>query len=159
MANDATRRRKATGRAAATFLGIPHYVFNSPEFGELDGWALKLLVEIAGGYNGNNNGNLSCAWSVLRERGWRSTGTLWKSLRRLLVNGWIITTRHGSRNRCALYAVTWWPVDECPGKGLEIAATKSPANAWQRSKNKNAARNAESMRPLCEVQTQKTGEK
>lgn len=150
MANEATRRRRLTGRSTATFVGIPHYVFNSPEFGDLDGWSLKLLIELAGKYNGNNNGNLSCAWSDLKARGWRSTGTLWKALRRLRNGGWAVTTRHGSRNRCALYAVTWWPIDECPGKGLEVKATKTASNTWQ--KNKNVARNAESSCPLYEVQ-------
>ena len=159
MANEATRRRKLTGRATATFLGIPHYVFNSAEFGDLDGWSLKLLIEIAGGYNGSNNGNLSAAYSVLKDRGWRSTGTLWKSLRRLLEAHWIVTARHGSRNRCALYAITWQPIDECPGKGLEIPATKTASNAWQRTKNKNAARNVNRMCPQYESQLPKSGQK
>lgn len=157
MANEATRRRRLTGRASTTFVGIPHYVFNSVEFGQLDGWSLKLLVELAGDYNGGNNGNLSCAWSDLKARGWRSTGTLWKALKRLLSAGWIITTRHGARNRCALYAVTWWAIDECPGKSLEVRPTKSASNAWQ--KNKNVARNAESSCPQYEVQTRKLAKK
>lgn len=138
MANDQTRRRKATGRSAATYLGIPHYVFRSNEFGQLSAWELKLLVEVAGKYTGFNNGDLSCAYSQLKDRGWNSTGTLWKALRGLLEAGWLITTRAGSRNRCALYAVTWWPVDPCEGKYLEVAPTKSPSNLWQQ--NKNAAR-------------------
>ena len=138
MANESTRRRKVTGRSAATYLGIPHYVFRSKEFGDLSGWQLKLLVEVAGKYTGFNNGDLSCAYSQLKLRGWRSTGTLWEALRGLLEAGWLATTRTGSRNRCALYAVTWWPIDECEGKFTEVAATKSPSNLWQQ--NKNAAR-------------------
>lgn len=138
MANEATRRRKATGRSAATYLGIPHYVFRSQEFGQLSGWELKLLVELAGKYTGYNNGDLSCAFSDLSQRGWGSTGTLWKALRGLLSAGWITRTRHGGRNRCALYAVTWLAIDPCEGKQLEVAAEKSPSNLWQQ--NKNAAR-------------------
>jgi hypothetical protein len=140
MANDTTRRRKAKGRSAATYLGIPHYVFRSEEFGRLDGWAVKLLIELAGQYNSANNGNLSCAFSQLKDRGWGSTGTLWKALRRLLTNGWIVTTRHGGRHRCALYAVTWWPIDECAGKGLEVGPEKSPSNRWQKTKSLPAIR-------------------
>lgn len=138
MANESSRRRKATGRSAATYLGIPHYVFRSNEFGQLTAWQLKLLVEIAGKYTGHNNGDLSCAYSQLKLRGWNSTGTLWTALRGLLEGGWLEITRHGSRNRCALYAVTWWPVDACEGKQLEIPPTKSASNLWQQ--NKNAAR-------------------
>jgi hypothetical protein len=152
MANDQSRRRKATGRSAATFLGIPHYVFRSQEFGKLGAWELKLLIEIAGKYSGFNNGDLSCAYSELRDRGWNSTGTLWKALRGLLELGWLVTTRHGSRNRCALYAVTWWPVDPCEGKQLEVSATKSASNLWQQEKNRaryvnERARYAESKQP------------
>jgi hypothetical protein len=138
MGNEQTRRRKVTGRGAATYLGIPHYVIRSEEFGHLSGWQLKLLIELAGKYTGHNNGDLSCAFSQLQHRGWRSTGTLWGALSGLLAAGWIMCTRHGGRHRCALYAVTWWPVDRCEGKGLEVPATQSASNAWQ--KNKNAAR-------------------
>ena len=93
MANETTRRRKATGRSAATYLGIPHYVFRSKEFGQLTAWEPKLLVEVAGKYNSYNNGNLSCAFSSLKDRGWNSTGTLWKALRGLLEAGWLVTAR------------------------------------------------------------------
>lgn len=139
MGNDIRRRRKVTGRGAATFLGIPHYVFRSEEFGQLGAWELKLLIELAGHYNGFNNGDLSAAMSVLRERGWNSTGTLSKAIRKLRNAGWIITTRHGHRGgQCALFAVSWWPIDHCEGKRLEIAAEKTPRNTWQ--KNKTASR-------------------
>jgi hypothetical protein len=140
MANETTRRRKAKGRAPARYVGIPEYVYKSEEFGRLDGWSLKLLVELAGAYNGFNNGNLSCAYSQLKDRGWRSTGTLWSALRRLLSAGWLITTRHGGRHRCALYAITWLPIDECEGKGLEVAPQKSASNAWQKTKKLPAIR-------------------
>lgn len=140
MAKEETQRRKVKGRSAPTYLGIPHYVFRSDEFGQLDGWALKLLIELAGKYTGFNNGDLSCAFSQLKLRGWRSNGTLWTALRRLLRDGWIVTTRHGSRNRCALYAVTWWPVDACEGKGLEVKPQNVASNAWQKTKSVAAMR-------------------
>lgn len=157
MAREDTRRRKAKGRGAATFLGIPHYVFRSDEFGQLDGWALKLLVELAGAYNGFNNGDLSCAWSVLKDRGWRSKGTLWDALRRLLEGGWVVVARHGNRNRCALYAITWWPVDACEGKALEIRPTTAASNLWQQTKRVPAmCTNVPAMRT---TEGQKGGEK
>ncbi|WP_156962825.1 hypothetical protein [Aerolutibacter daejeonensis] len=140
MANDTTRRRKTTGRSAATYLGVPHYVFRSAEFGELDGWELKLLIELAGKYTGFNNGDLSCAFSQLKHRGWRSSGTRQKALNGLLARSWIIATRTGSRNRCALYAVTWWPIDPCEGKGLEVRATATASNSWQKTKSVVAMR-------------------
>ena len=140
MSNEATRRRKAKGRSAARYVGIPDYVFRSEEFGRLNGWDLKLLVELAGSFNGYNNGNLSCAYSVLKERGWRSNGTLTDSRRRLIEAGWIVTTRHGGRHRCALFALTWLPIDPCEGKGLELPAEKTPSNRWQKTKRVAAIR-------------------
>jgi hypothetical protein len=136
MASDNKRRLRQTGRSSTQrYVGIPKYVWDSEEFASLDGWCVKLLVEIAGAYNGHNNGDLSCAWSVLRKRGWRSTGTLCKALDHLRATNWIVTTRHGNRSRCALYALTWAAIDDCPGKGLEVAPTRTASNAWQKSKS------------------------
>ncbi len=140
MAHPATRRRKQTGRSSATYLGIPHHVFRSAEFGELSGWEVKLLVEVAGLYNGYNNGDLSCTWSRLKSRGWRSNGTFREALKALLGKGWFICTRHGGRNRCALYAVSWWPIDACEDKGLEVRPEKSASNRWQKTKSLGAIR-------------------
>jgi hypothetical protein len=132
MANDSRRRRRQQGRRTDhSYLGIPHYIVRSPEFGALEPWPLKLLLELAGNYNGKNNGDLSAAYSTLAKRGWRSPGTLSDALRRLLALGWIIRTRHGGRNRCALYAVSWWPIDACEGKWLEVRAESVPRHSWK----------------------------
>ncbi|MEQ1511174.1 MAG: hypothetical protein ABL934_00675 [Lysobacteraceae bacterium] len=130
MASLEIKRRKLTGRASASHLGIPHYVLNSPQFGALNGWEIKLLVEVAGQYHGFNNGNLSCTWSQLASRGWRSNGTLRKSLKTLLEKEWLICTRHGGRNLCSLYAVSWWAINACEGKRLEVRPEKAPSNRW-----------------------------
>jgi hypothetical protein len=134
MASAAKRRSRTRGRSEGTHLGIPHYVTRSPEFGALDGWALKLLIEFANQYNGFNNGNLSCTWTVMTERGWRSNGTLRKALKRLLHEGWLVVTRQGGRHRCSLYAITWQSIDDCPGKFTEVSSTKTPGNQWQKTK-------------------------
>jgi hypothetical protein len=138
MAHPATKRRKLKGRSAATFLGIPHYVYRSSEFAALGGWETKLLIEVAGQYNGYNNGDLNCTWSKLKTRGWHSNGTARKALDALLANGWLICTRHGGRNRCALYAVSWWPIDDCAGKWLEVGPETSASNRWQKTKSVGA---------------------
>jgi hypothetical protein len=132
MANDEKRRRRQHGRRTEhSFLGIPHYIVRGPEFGAIEPWALKLLIELAASYNGKNNGNLSAAYSTLRERGWNSPGTLNKAINQLVANGWLVRTRHGGRNRCALYAVTWWAVDACEGKWLEIQPETTARHAWK----------------------------
>jgi len=133
MANADKRRRRSKGRAQHSFLALPHYILRSPEFGRLKPAAVKLLLELAANYNGANNGDLSAAFSQLRARGWKSSDTLSKALKALRKDGWIICTREGGKNRCSLYAVTWWPVDACQGKWLEVAPEKAPSHAWKKS--------------------------
>lgn len=135
MANEQTRRRKARGRSPSTYLGIPHYVVRSEEFGCLDGWGTKYLIEVAASYNGRNNGDLSYPWALAQKRGWRSSSTHNKARDALVEAGWLIVTRHGRRGRiCNLYAITWWPIDEIKGKFVEVAPTNVASNAWQKTK-------------------------
>ena len=133
MSKNDRRRRKQRGRTDGSFLLIPHSILKAPEFGALNGWCVKLLVEMAAQYRGDNNGDISAAYSVLKLRGWRSSGTLAQCLRVLLSRGWIVVTRHGSRNRCALYAITWWAIDACPGKSLEVQPEIVPRHAWRKT--------------------------
>lgn len=134
MANDAKRRYRQRGRGSErSYLGIPHFILRSPEFGALSPWALKLLIELAANYVGKNNGDLSAAYSVLQHRGWNSPGTLSAAIKQLLRDKWIVIARHGGRNRCALFALTWWPVDSCSGKWLEIKAETTASHAWRKT--------------------------
>lgn len=129
MAQD--KREKHTGRKGrSTFLHIPHEVLCSDAYRRQDGWAAKLLVDVAGQFNGYNNGDLCAAWTIMREKGWRSKGTLHKALNHLLEAGLVEQTRQGGRNRCSLYAVTWRAIDECKGK-LEIKPTRAPSGLWK----------------------------
>lgn len=136
MATNQKRLRRQKGRTSGGFIILPHYILRSEEFGRLTPKAVKLLIELAGLYNGTNNGDLSAAYSVLKTRGWRSAGTLAQAIRELREARFVLTTRHGGKHRCSLYAVTWWPVDECKGK-LEVAAERVASNAW---KNANGSR-------------------
>ena len=86
----------------------------SPQFGAMDAYALKLLFELVRQYRGNNNGDLCAVADMLKDRAasWGSKDTLSRKLRYLEDHGWIIRTRQGGRHiGCNLYAVTWWPVD------------------------------------------------
>ena len=123
------------GRAKnGRFAGIPHSVMESESYYLSSGNALKLLLELVKQYNGRNNGNLSAAFSVLKSRGWRSKKTLSRCLTELLKRGLIVKTREGwFRNpgaRCALYALTWLPIDECEGKDLELGPTRGPYRSF-----------------------------
>src|SRR5262249_36005288 len=64
--------------------------------------------------------------------GWKSRDTLGKALRELLERGWIILARQGGRHQASLYAVTFFSIDDCPGKLLELSATVSPPGDWKK---------------------------
>jgi len=125
------RRARVTGRRGnGKFLGIPHHVLESPAYNALDGWSVKLLVDIGKQYTGYNNGDLSAPFSTLKKQGWRSPSTLSKALKRLQEVGLIQSTRQGGKNHCSLYAITWQPVNDCKGK-TDIAETRQASNNWK----------------------------
>lgn len=125
-----TKGRRETGR----FTGIPHSVMKHHDYIGLSYSAKCLLFELAFQYNGYNNGNLTAAWSILSKRGWKSKATLSKALNELISQEFVKCSRVGwfanPGSRCALYAVTWHAIDECPGKHLEIASTIRPVRKF-----------------------------
>lgn len=103
---------------------------DSAEFGALSGKATKLLLELARQYRPGKNGDLSIPWSVLKDRGWRSQGTAHDAKQELLDGGWIIETRKGGKNRCSLFAVTWYPIDESDRH--QEPPTVAPPHSWRK---------------------------
>lgn len=130
----ARKRKKFKGRKSEdSFFMLPHYIMRSQEFGFLSPWAAKLLLELAMQYNGFNNGDFSAAYSQLSKRGWNSPGTLSAAIKELRSNRWVTLTRQGGRNRCSLYALSWWSIDECGGK-LDCSAEAVARNDWKKTK-------------------------
>jgi DNA-binding MarR family transcriptional regulator len=123
--------RKNPKRGKEPFLYLPDSLIFDPAFGSLSGNAVKLFIEIAKEYNGRNNGDLAATFNMLKKRGFKSKGTLFKSLQELEAKGFIEQTRQGGKNRCSLYAVTFHNIDECAGK-LDINATKRPSVLWKK---------------------------
>ena len=115
-------------------------VLNHPDYLGLSGNAVKLLVQLAYQYRGKNNGDLTVSWSVMRKRGFRAKETLAKVTRELLEAGMITRTRTGRflnpGGVCALYALTWEPIDDCPGKQLEVAPTIRPPRQFSMETSK-----------------------
>jgi hypothetical protein len=111
---------------------MPHAVIRSKELAVLSPYALKLLLDLLAQYRGKNNGDLCAAWTVMRERGWRSKATLQKALKELLANEWIEVSRQGGRNLASLYAVTFFAVNDCGGKHA-LKPTQYPKGLWQRT--------------------------
>lgn len=102
----------------------------SPGHRALSFVARVVLQELMVQHKKNNNGDLSATRTMAREWGIGSDNTLRGALKELEAAGWIIQTRsslfsrHGAR--CALYALSWLPIDECPGKDLEVGPTRAP---------------------------------
>jgi hypothetical protein len=113
-----------------SFAGIPRIVMDSKSYLDLGNSAKVLLFEAAYRFKGKNNGDISFPWSQMRNRGFNSQATLSKAIHELIAADLIIKTREGlfqnPNNRCALYALTWQPIDECYGKDLELAPTTTP---------------------------------
>jgi hypothetical protein len=94
------------------FVAFPRSVFEAPVFIRLSGYAYKLLMDVASQYKGDNNGNLTAAWSIMSKRGWRSKTTLWRCKSELIDAGFLYVTRIGRLpNTCELLALTWFPLD------------------------------------------------
>ena len=114
-----TRQRAKGRRESGSFVKLPHAVWRHPKFAALSPYALKLLIDIAGLYNGQNNGDLAAPYSTLsRDRHWCSRDTLGRALAELLQSGFLLCTRrgkqvkgYGGKHYPNLYAVTWWSID------------------------------------------------
>ena len=118
-------------RDGGAFIAIPLSVLNGGAYLLASAHARMLLFDLAVQYRGNNNGDLSAAWSQMHARGWRSKETLTKAKRELQELGLIVETRMGARpNKASLYAVTWHALDDCGGK-LEITAHSFQRGAYK----------------------------
>lgn len=126
-----SRRHRLKGRReSGTFSAWPHSCHDADNFKALTLPARALLMEFLGQLRRANNGDLSCAWGLLRPRGWRSRDTIERARAELEARGWILRTRQGGRNAPNLYAVTWLPVEECGGK-LDVAASPVAPGTWR----------------------------
>ena len=112
------------------FVMFPWDVLNHETFRTLSPRATKLVVDIAAQYRGNNNGDLSATLSLMRDRGWKSSDQLDKAKKELVGKDVIRVARQGGLNKCNLYALTWFPIDECNGK-LDIASTTTAPVNWR----------------------------
>lgn len=123
-------RKKGVNDFQGGFAGVPRIVMKTNDYASLSYKAKALLFELAYQYRGQNNGDLTVALSVLRCRGWKREATISDAVSELLSANMIVRTRDGRfsnpGSRCALYAITWRPVDECPQKHLSHPPTSRP---------------------------------
>lgn len=123
-------RQKHKGRKeSGSFAALPHLVMDSEDFRALSGGALKVLMGLLRQLRGANNGDLSAPFGQAKEWGVKSKTTLSDALEELQARNLIIRTREGRftnpGGRCALYALTWRPINECAGK-IEVSPTITP---------------------------------
>ena len=67
---------------------------------------------------------------MMQERGWNSSDQLQKAKNELIEKDVIIVARQGGLNKAGLYAVTFFPIDECKGK-LDVASTRTAPVNWK----------------------------
>lgn len=124
------KRPRIKGRSIASFLQLPHFVINTPQWAALTGNEVKMLIEIASQYNGSNNGDLSYPRSKYPVRGWSGIDVAHRALTSLKEKGWILLTRQGGRQGCSLYAVTFFPMDESDKHPCH--REHKPSHLWKR---------------------------
>jgi len=129
---------KSKARSQGRFISIPHHVLKSERGQNLTGPELRLLVHLMLQYNGRNNGNLSPTFSLMKELGWTSTGTLYKALQGLEHKGFVVVTKPGKKIRgdCTLVAVTWNGIDDSIKweYGDQIKVSPVPLNYFKKPK-------------------------
>lgn len=137
------RKKRNPKNKSGRFVAIPHAVMDSTSFTQLGGSAVKLLLDIAYQYNGSNNGDFTVAYGYLKTRGWRSKGTISKAVKELTNADLILKTRQGKFQNpnacCDLYAITWQAIDECNGKSLEVAPTRTPPRKFALESSKTTS--------------------
>ena len=119
-------------------------MLGSPAWIALDPCAKVLWTDLRAKVKSTQNGNISASLAELRHRGWKSSATLSKSLKQLLVLGFLIKTRStigvekGSKV-CNLYRFT--DLESHQWVKLDIPASRA-TNEWKKFQNLRDAKYA-----------------
>jgi hypothetical protein len=104
---------------------FPHKLLDHAAFHALSPRAVKAMMFLASQYRGTNNGDLCIARKVLEKAGLKHSRNMQLAVQELIDSGFVIQSRQGGKNRCSLFALTWFPIHECDGK-LDIAERTAP---------------------------------
>lgn len=122
------KKDKFVNDTPGQFMAVPYAVISSSYYQCCNPLGIKLLFTLFLQYNGSNNGDISCTYSIMRTLGWNNKQQLQTALDYLLESKLLIKTRQGARPRKAsLYAFSWIRIHECLKDGkhkLDIAPTK-----------------------------------
>lgn len=125
-----SRSRAKGRREGGRFIALPYSVLRHPNYISLSPRAVKLLLDFCSFYDGKNNGNFTTAWTVIKDRGWKSRDQVWKAQKELEEKGFILRTRQGGRHKCNLFGITFYAIDECDGM-LDVPATNTAPGDWK----------------------------
>ena len=103
-------------REPGQFDAFPRACSGHPNYARLTVYAKVLLHELLSQYNGSNNGDLCCAWGVIKHQGLGCKTSTENARDELEITGWIVQTRQGWNKRPNLYALTFLDTDECGQK-------------------------------------------
>lgn len=106
------RKKKSIGKNGQ-FFALPYAVLRSENFRNCSPPAIKLLLILFLQYNGENNGDISCALKILKPHGFTSQGQINYAKGDLIKNGLLMQTRQGHNRVCSLFAFTWKPINVC----------------------------------------------
>ncbi|WP_152620052.1 hypothetical protein [Lysobacter sp. A03] len=109
---------------------IPYSLLRHPNFTRLSPYGNKLIMDLSRQFTGFNNGYQCASWSLMKDAGWKSSGTLQLACLECEHYGLIVRSQQGGLNRPTLYALTWRRVDHKPEKPLEIGQTVKPGSDW-----------------------------
>ena len=121
-ASDVAKRWKAQRekRDGTAFVALPYMVIDSPGYRAASHTARSLLLDIARGHTGKNNGKLTACRKYLEPLGWRSNDVIVRARRELIDCRLILETRKGARpNRAAWYALGWLDLDVFDGMEID----------------------------------------
>ncbi len=118
-------------------IAVPHHVLTNARYRSLSHTAKALLNDLLIQGNGYNNGDFSAAQTVMAPLGW-ADATRKRAVKALVESEILIVTRVGGKHKCCLYAVSWFPIDECNQK-LDVASTTRPPIDFIGENNRRSA--------------------
>jgi hypothetical protein len=126
--------RKQTGKR---FAMLPLELLQHIAVRTLTHAAFRLLVLLAGAFNGHNNGALGVTASQAKESGFKNRRTLYRSFRELECRGLIVRTYPASRvpPRPTMWAITWQSLDDTE----YTSKTPTPSHKYREWRPKEAA--------------------
>jgi hypothetical protein len=132
---DRTRVRSTKGEKPPEsppkpYAAIPVSALDSDAYINLSDAAVRLLVELTRRHGGWNNGALFVSFKTLATRGMKSRAKVSRAFDELVMAGFIVMTRAGSReeNAAARYALLWMPATRTnkDGSRKEMPLMPSP---------------------------------